>query len=74
MLKHDLLQICMAAVLLLNNGCDILTNENIRKKGKNKVTLYSAENRFERGCPRLYVDGVEVPTIFYALTDLQEAR
>ena len=33
-----------------------------------------AETRFENGCPRLYVDGVEVPPVFYGLTDLLDAR
>lgn len=35
---------------------------------------HCAETRFENGCSRLFVDGIEVPPVFYALTDLQAAR
>ena len=74
MLKHKLPHICISTVLSLNSARSVVTDGNMLKKGENQMTLHSAENRFERGCPRRYVDGVEVPPIFYALTDLQEAR
>ena len=74
MLKWRFWQTGITAVLLLTCSCGRLPDNDIVIKGEYKMILHSAENRFERGCPRLYVDGVETPPIFYALTDLQEAR
>ena len=74
MLKWRFGKTGITAVLLLTCSCGRLTDKYIVIKGEYKMILHSAEVRFEGGCPRLYVDGVETPPIFYALTDLQEAR